>query len=107
LEFGNSVYWINFGEEYAEKVTSAKIFYLHFSFFGLETDAFDCFDDGIEIPCIQAFWYQVQVSLRGNTGTSFSFIYASFLLVEYAYKGLLILALVSLSFLNLNMDRLA
>jgi hypothetical protein len=25
LEFGNSVYWITFGEEYAEKVNSAKI----------------------------------------------------------------------------------
>lgn len=23
LEFGNSVYWISFGEEYAEKVNSA------------------------------------------------------------------------------------
>jgi hypothetical protein len=78
LEFGNSVYWISFGEEYAEKVKFGKIFIIFSLFFGIVTDPFVCFDDGVEIPCIQTLWYQVQVPLRGNSGASFSLIYASY-----------------------------
>jgi len=74
LEFGNSVYWISFGEEYAEKVNFGKIFIIFSLSSSIVTDPFVCFDDGVEIPCIQTIWYQLQVSLRGNSGNSFSLI---------------------------------